>query len=215
MHLNDKREVLKKLDKLDEHAQEISEELISEHVNEGQLLVEAETIISTGERFLNLITAFTEGTIGRENFIKESEELFEAYGKNQDENKVFSYTGRMIEHLLKFAYCGSLLVIQDNKKKWSSQISNPRRKLIDLLQWNSKRSQTNLVEFGESSMQDAYEWGIHLYEKDSESYIDLVAGIKLIPEVCPWSLRELLEYDIWKLINKLPNIMRKQKNELL
>lgn len=119
----------------------------------------------------------------------------------QDEKKGRAYLSRMIEHLLKVKYCTN----DRNYDHWRGEINTFRAKTIDIIDWKSKRRKDiNLINILINDLDDIYEVAIEYYEDDSKEYSDLIDGLELIPEECPWNLSELMNDSIDELLSKLP-----------
>lgn len=119
----------------------------------------------------------------------------------QDEKKGRAYLSRMIEHLLKAKYCTN----DRNYDHWRGEINTFRTKTIDITGWKSKRNKdTNLINTLTDDLDDIYEVAIEYYEDDAKEYPDLIDGLELIPEECPWNLADLMNNSIDELLDKLP-----------
>lgn len=115
----------------------------------------------------------------------------------QDQKKANAYVFRIVEHLLKVKYSTNDL----NINHWIQEIDNFRTKLFNLTLWGKRSSDTNLIKYIENNLQDMYDDGVDEYKKDAKEYPDLVVGLELIPEECPWSFEELMELEIEELIS--------------
>ena len=120
---------------------------------------------------------------------------------SNQKKSVLSKLATLMEHLLKIKYCRNSY--QDND--WKRTVKHSIDKVIELLDWNSKKRDMTLVNYAMEELQDRYEVAVFMYQKDVKWYSDLEDGIKFIPEECPWTLDELLDSDLKDLLSKLPD----------
>ena len=144
--------------------------------------------------------------------LKEGRPIIEAYDEifledADREVKLASKVRRMIEHILKLAYCEGI-GFQNNKVTWTNQFNNPKQEAQDILA--KKKTREKYLRNLNANLQEVYEEGIEFYEDAMEEYPDLRAGRKLIPDTCPWTAEELMKRSINGLIQKLPGY----KNQL-
>ena len=125
----------------------------------------------------------------------------EIYLENrQDEDKSYSHLCRMMEHLLKLKYCTN----DRNHNLWINSVETHKSDVVDIIKWKSKKNKkTNYVKYLNTELQNIYEDSIEYYKDAAKKYPDLVDGIELIPEECPWTLEELMDESIDDLLEKL------------
>ena len=74
---------------------------------------------------------------------------------------------------------------------------------MDITDWKDKKRDTNLINTINNILDNIYGIGVAYYKDDAKKYPDLVDGLELIPEECPWTLEELLDESIDHLLDKL------------
>ena len=138
--------------------------------------------------------------------------ILEAYNEifleaSKDEKTIISKIARMIQHLLKFAYCSSDISLKNNTNRWTEDFEEPKEEVIELLGWPDDLD-TNLVKFTKENLQRSYKRGKGFYKNDTMKYSNLVDGLKIMPIDLPseWTLENLLNLSISQLVSKLPNV---------
>lgn len=145
-----------------------------------------------------------------EAFEKGEKPIYEAFNEvflenRSEHNRIKSKIARMIEHLLKFGYCDSRNAFNRNRDEWTTHFNNHKNEALEYLEWTMPKRYTNLVNWVEANIQEIYKGGIGFYERDSKIHGDLKAGLKLIPEECPWTLTQLMDEKITTIVSMLPN----------
>jgi hypothetical protein len=170
------------------------------------LLDRVERVTEELRRVKNAIIAVSEGRTFTEAF---DEELYLEAADIR--NKTIRYLSRMIEHLLKLAYSDSNIIYEENKNGWIKTVNKHQIRAQDELNWGmiSNKGDINYVS---NRIQEAYEGGIYFYKLaiKKKGYEDLIKGLDLIPDECPWTLEELMEDNINELFDKLPDKMREK-----
>lgn len=149
------------------------------------------------------ITESTEVNDILDEFVDEAETNFntEAYSESvkSDGEKAASHLSRMIEHLLKLAYCTN----DRNHSVWISDAEKHRKIVFDALRWGTRRKYGNLENYLESNLQDIYDSGRKFYDEAAEKYPDLKERRDEISEKCKWELGNLMEWSIKDLVAEL------------
>ena len=114
-----------------------------------------------------------------------------------------SYIKRILEHLLKIKYNRDIYC----KNHWALEIENFREEASKSLRWNTKRQNTNAVNDVLNKIQVSYENAKNIYENDRIEDRTLPYISHILPDECPYTLKELLEFDdLEKLLDKLPEL---------
>jgi len=158
------------------------------------------------QRMLVAIEAMKNGLQSDESVRDAYDEIFIESKSEQRETK--KHIARMVEHLLKLAYCDSELTLRSNRRQWMNHFRSSRNELILLLEWMENPGYTSLIRYAEKSINSAYSIGVTFYQNSSQMYPDLKDGVRLIPEKCPWSLKELMTNNVEELIKQLLNGLR-------
>ena len=111
----------------------------------------------------------------------------------RNENKLV----RMMEHLLKLAYCDSRHYMERDARGWKASVTNVR--------WVQNKRKINVIHSIENQLQDMYVSAIVYYDSASEENPTLNENRKFIPEECPWTFTNLMEDDVLTLVEILPN----------
>lgn len=121
-------------------------------------------------------------------------------------SEVDRFSGRitkMIEHLLKLAYCDSYHDIERDARGWEVSINKHRRPIMNGLNWCLRKEKTNVIRGIDDDMDITYAKGVQEYCDAIQDNPSLVGNKHLIPSDCPWKLRDLLEMDNIDLVEML------------
>lgn len=162
-----------------------------------------EEIVDQGQRFAQLLIAFTENTITKGEFVELCAEIFNESRNVLKSSK--SYLRLIVEHLLILKYG----MDEDSHNHISIEIVEFRRSLRDDLNWGRKDQQTNLINHLKEALPDIYLDGIDAYrEHATESKIktpNLKKILTALPSECPWTLEEIITNDLDDLLSYLPD----------
>lgn len=112
---------------------------------------------------------------------------------------------QMIEHLLKLAYCDNYNDLERDARGWEVSINKQRNNIIDDLRWNEKKQETNIIVGIEADLQFSYDRGVRRYINAASRNISLRQNKDLIPNECPWEIKDLLDEKIITLVEMLPS----------
>lgn len=112
---------------------------------------------------------------------------------------------QMIEHLLKLAYCDNYNDLERDARGWEVSINKQRNNIIDDLRWNGKKQETNIIIGLEADLQFSYDRGVRRYINAASRNISLRQNKDLIPNECPWEIKDLLDEKIITLVEMLPS----------
>jgi hypothetical protein len=130
------------------------------------------------------------------------EELYQEGADRRD--RAITFLGRMMEHLLKLAYCDSKVGFDNNKDGWIKAVERHRENAATEMDWGG-RSNKGIQRLVESRIHESYEAGFNHYRtsirKDNRE--DLIGGLVLIPKECPWTLLDLMTCSIKSLMDML------------
>ena len=112
---------------------------------------------------------------------------------------------QMIEHLLKLAYCDNYNDLERDARGWEVSINKQRNNIIDDLRWNEKKQETNIIVGIEADLQFSYDRGVRRYINAVSRNISLRQNKDLIPNECPWEIKDLLDEKIITLVEMLPS----------
>lgn len=112
---------------------------------------------------------------------------------------------QMIEHLLKLAYCDNYNDLERDARGWEVSINKQRNNIIDDLRWNEKKQETNIIIGLEADLQFIYDRGVRRYIDAASRNISLRQNKDLIPNECPWEIKDLLDEKIITLVEMLPS----------
>ena len=112
---------------------------------------------------------------------------------------------QMIEHLLKLAYCDNYNDLERDARGWEVSINKQRNNIIDDLRWNGKKQETNIIIGLEADLQFSYDRGVRRYINATSRNISLRQNKDLIPNECPWEIKDLLDEKIITLVEMLPS----------
>ena len=112
---------------------------------------------------------------------------------------------QMIEHLLELAYCDNYNDLERDARGWEVSINKQRNNIIDDLRWNGKKQETNIIIGLEADLQFSYDRGVRRYINAASRNISLRQNKDLIPNECPWEIKDLLDEKIITLVEMLPS----------
>lgn len=118
---------------------------------------------------------------------------------------VSSRLERMIEHILKLAYCSNQNDLNRDARQWKISIDKQRNEVYTLLQWYENKRETNIIVRVMDMIPSIYRGGVRRYMYASDDNPSLFINKDLIPTECPWTLEELMDDTIVSLVEKLPN----------
>ncbi len=126
-----------------------------------------------------------------------------------DENdvwrKAYAALAQMMDSLMEIKYCTYYSVTADLEK----ECEKCREKVRMYTGWGWHNEDAFLIERLTGKFQDIYEYGVRCYKRVAKEQLDLRDMISLLPAKCPWILEELMENDIYELLQKLPERERK------
>lgn len=120
-----------------------------------------------------------------------------------DVRNLGSRVERIIEHLLKLAYCDNYEDIKRDARGWKISIDKQRKDLYSSLDWGQQKRQTNIIRGIENRLTIIYDNAIHGYFVAMEDNPSLDQNKELIPEECPWTFEDLMDLKIIDLVEML------------
>ena len=132
----------------------------------------------------------------------EMDELYMESVKS-DVRNLGSKVERIIEHLLKLAYCDNYEDIKRDARGWKISIDKQRGDLYSSLDWGQPKRQTNVIRGIENRLKIIYDNAIHRYFVAIEENPSLFINKDLIPSECPWTFEELMDDEIIDLVEML------------
>nr|DAN57847.1 MAG TPA: protein of unknown function DUF29 [Caudoviricetes sp.] len=120
-----------------------------------------------------------------------------------DARKLGAKVERIIEHVLKLAYCGNYHDVERDARGWEVSINKQRMNLYSSLDWGQPKRQTNVIRGIENRLKIIYENAIHRYFVAIEEHPSLDRNKNFIPEECPWTLEDLMDLKIIDLVKML------------
>lgn len=112
---------------------------------------------------------------------------------------------QMIEHLLKLAYCDNYNDLERDARGWEVSINKQRNNIIDDTNWGTPSQETNILHKLDYDMGGYYAKGVRRYINAASRNISLRQNKDLIPNECPWELKDLLDAKIITLVEMLPS----------
>nr|DAU77237.1 MAG TPA: protein of unknown function DUF29 [Caudoviricetes sp.] len=112
---------------------------------------------------------------------------------------------QMIEHLLKLAYCDNYNDLERDARGWEVSIDKQRYDIIDDTNWGTPSQETNILHKLDYDMGGYYAKGVRRYINAASRNISLRQNKDLIPNECPWELKDLLDVKIITLVEMLPS----------
>jgi hypothetical protein len=157
------------------------------------------------DRALKLLTEISFSEDGNVIMPNEFHELMESIRgeifleDKREEKSVRSHLGRMIEHLLKLKFCTSKYY----HRNWESTVKRHQKEVIEYLEWVLEKPDRTLVNYTKENLSLAYELGGNYYKRDADEHADLIPGLALIPDKCPWELEDLLDKNLSEILEML------------
>ena len=119
--------------------------------------------------------------------------------------KCGSRLARMMEHILKLAYCDDYNEILRNGRIWKNDAIKQREEVRNLVQWKNKYQETNIINNINDLLSETYERAIRYYNIAMKDNHSLALYEERIPLICIWKLEDLLDKEIIDLVEMLPN----------
>ena len=138
--------------------------------------------------------------------IKEIHDNF-FYEMANDEKAVLTNLSRMIEHILKLAYCSSENYFIRDLYGWINSVEKQKG---DLEKSSKHFKNKKFIRYIQNSLDPAYLIGKKFYEDDMDKNPSLEEYYEYIPDEFPWTEDEFMEFlkkeecNIGDLINELP-----------
>lgn len=167
--------------------------------NYNDALLHLQSIV---ERVVQIMELMQQGDI--ETAKAEMNELYIESVKS-DARTFGSMIVRMIEHLLKLAYCDNYEDIERYTRGWEISINKQRDNIIDDTNWSTSSQETNILHKVDYNMEEYYVKGVRRYNNSISRNTSLRKNSGLIPEECPWDLSDLLDEKIITLVEMLPS----------
>lgn len=120
-----------------------------------------------------------------------------------DVRNLGSRVERIIEHLLKLAYCDNYEDIKRDARGWKISIDKQRKDLYSSLDWGQQKRQANIIRGIENRLTIIYDNAVHAYFVAIEDNPSLDQNKELIPEECPWAFEDLMDLKIIDLVEML------------
>lgn len=153
------------------------------------------------ERLVEIADLMQRGEI-----IMAKEELDRLYieSVHTETKKCGSRLARMMEHILKLAYCDDYNEILRNGRIWKNDAIKQREEVRNLVQWKNKHQETNIINNINDLLSETYERAIRYYNIAMKDNHSLVLYEERIPLICIWKLEDLLDKEIIDLVEMLP-----------
>ena len=154
------------------------------------------------ERLVEIADLMQRGEI-----IVAKEELDRLYieSVHTETKKCGSRLARMMEHILKLAYCDDYNEILRNGRIWKNDAIKQREEVRNLVQWKNKHQETNIINNINDLLRETYERAIRYYNIAMKDNHSLALYEERIPLICIWKLEDLLDKEIIDLVEMLPN----------
>ena len=120
--------------------------------------------------------------------------------ENETRRKAYSALMHMMDRLMEIKYCTYYIVRESMEKEFEEY----REEVRICTGWGMRIEDTYLTAYLLNELQDIYEYGISWYKRSAKEQLDLQDMVSLLPEKCPWTLEELMENEIYELMEKLP-----------
>ena len=143
----------------------------------------------------------------RGEIIVAKEELDRLYieSVHTETKKCGSKLARMMEHVLKLAYCDDYNEIIRNGRIWKNDAIKQREDVRNLVQWKNKHQETNIINNIIDRLSETYERALRYYNIAMKDDHSLMLYEERIPLICIWTLEDLLDKEIVDLVEMLPN----------
>ena len=153
------------------------------------------------ERLVEIADLMQRGEI-----IVAKEELDRLYieSVHSNSNKCGSKLARMMEHILKLAYCDDYNEIVRNGRIWKNDAIKQRDSVIDIIRWRMNRQETSIINNIIEDLGTWYERALKYYNTAMKDNHSLMLYEERIPLICIWTLEDLLDKEIVDLVEMLP-----------
>ena len=153
------------------------------------------------ERLVEIADLMQRGEI-----IVAKEELDRLYieSVHSNSNKCGSKLARMMEHILKLAYCDNYNEIVRNGRIWKNDAIKQRDSVIDITRWRMNRQETSIINNIIEDLGTWYERALKYYNTAMKDNHSLMLYEERIPLICIWTLEDLLDKEIVDLVEMLP-----------
>ena len=153
------------------------------------------------ERLVEIADLMQRGEI-----IMAKEELDRLYieSVHSNSNKCGSKLARMMEHVLKLAYCDDYNEIVRNGRIWKNDAIKQRDSVIDITRWRMNRQETLIINNIIEDLRTWYERARKYYNTSMKDNHSLMLYEDRIPLICIWTLENLLDKEIVDLVEMLP-----------
>jgi len=153
------------------------------------------------ERLVEIADLMQRGEI-----IVAKEELDRLYieSVHSNSNKCGSKLARMMEHILKLAYCDDYNEIVRNGRIWKNDAIKQRDSVIDITRWRMNRQETSIINNIIEDLGTWYERALKYYNTAMKDNHSLMLYEERIPLICIWTLEDLLDKEIVDLVEMLP-----------
>lgn len=121
--------------------------------------------------------------------------------------KAYAALAQMMDNLMEIKYCTYYSVREELEKEYEKLREKVR--MYTGWGWDSGEDAL-LIERLTGGFQGIYEYGVQCYKRAAKEQLDLRDMVSLLPEECPWTLGELMENDIYELLQKLPERERRR-----
>lgn len=147
------------------------------------------------------------------NSLKETSSIEEIYDNffyemANDEKAVQTKMARIIEHILKLAYCSSENDFLRDLHGWVNSIEKQKR---DIEKLSKHFKDKKILRYIKNSLSSAYIQGKSFYEDAMDKNSSLEKYSRYIPEENPWEEDEFIDFlkmkniGMWEMIEQLPN----------
>lgn len=137
---------------------------------------------------------------------------YNTYSERKDD--CITEIGTMIEYILKIKYCTNVMcngmgvefpINIKNEGIWKNTFESHRRIFSGYVKWGTEKPMRRLIRYTSEHIDDCYEYGVVLYLKACKmsSWDDPAFVFDRIPDKCPWTLKELMDEDIYSLLYKI------------
>lgn len=153
------------------------------------------------ERLVEIADLMQRGEI-----IVAKEELDRLYieSVHSNSNKCGSKLARMMEHILKLAYCDDYNEIVRNGRIWKNDAIKQRDSVIDITRWRMNRQETSIINNIIDDLETWYGRALKYYNTSMKDNHSLMLYEERIPLICIWKLDDLLDKEIVELVEMLP-----------
>lgn len=114
--------------------------------------------------------------------------------------KAYAALAQMMDNLMEIKYCTYCSVREELEREYEKL----QEKVRMYTGWGWHMEDVLLIKRLTGKFQDIYEYGVQRYKRAAKEQLDLRDMVSLLPGECPWTLGELMENDIYELLQKLP-----------